>query len=182
MQNRKRLIFCLALLFSLSVQLKAQEALKSRPSPTSIESIKYKDTYIKITYCQPHKKGREIFGTLVPYGKVWRTGANEATEITLTDDILINQDTLAKGTYSIFTIPRPDEWVIIFNSELGQWGAYNYVESSDVMRIKVRTKTTDRDVVWEPFTITFSQVNEKADLKMMWDRTMVSVPIRFLEN
>ncbi|MEM8565315.1 MAG: DUF2911 domain-containing protein [Bacteroidota bacterium] len=141
MQNRTLISLYLALSFVIPFRLNAQEALKTRPSPTSIESIKYKDTYIKITYCQPHKKGRQIFGELVPYGKIWRTGANEATEITITDDILVEQDTLKAGTYSIFTIPRPNEWLVIFNSELGQWGAYNYVESSDVLRVIEKTKT-----------------------------------------
>ena len=180
---QKRLFTCITLiLISLfSSSLIAQEALKSRPSPTSIESIKFKETYLKITYCQPHKKGREIFGELVPYGKVWRTGANEATEITVTDDVLVGGDTLKSGTYSIFTIPQPNRWTVIFNSELGQWGAYNYLESSDVMRLEVPTQKIEKDV-WEPFTISFDQVNEKADLKMMWDQTMITIPIVFIEH
>ena len=179
---QKRLFPCLSLVFmlSFSIPLFAQEALNNRPSPTSIVTMKYKNTYIKITYCQPHKKGREIFGELVPYGKVWRTGANEATEITVTKDILIGADTLKAGTYSVFTIPTPDKWTVIFNSELGQWGAYNYLESSDVMRLEVKTEKVEK-VVWEPFTINFEQVNSKADLKMMWDQTMISVPIEFID-
>ena len=181
MHHKIFLSLCLLFIISLTLTASAQEALKARPSPTSIESIKYKDTYVKVTYCQPHKKGRLIFGELVPYGKVWRTGANEATEITLTDAILINTDTLKAGTYSIFSIPQPNEWTIIFNSELGQWGAYNYVERSDVLRIKVKTQPIEK-AIWEPFTIAFEQVNEKANLNMMWDQTMVSIPITFIER
>lgn len=157
----------------------AQEALKPRPSPTSVVTMKYEDAYVKITYCQPHKRGRIIFGDLVPYGKVWRTGANEATEITVTKDVLINADTLYAGTYSIFTIPRKDNWTVIFNSQLGQWGAYNYVESSDVLRVKVPAAQLE-DAIWEPFTISFAQANDKANLQMMWDRTTVSIPIQFI--
>lgn len=180
MQKRLFTYLSLILLSLLSIPLLAQEALKNRPSPTAIESAKYKDTYIKVTYCQPHKKGRLIFGELVPYGKVWRTGANEATEITVTKNVLVSGDTLKAGTYSIFTIPRADKWTIIFNSELGQWGAYNYLESSDVMRLEIQTKEIE-NVVWEPFTIAFEQVNEKVDLNMMWDQTMVSIPIEFID-
>ena len=160
---------------------KAQETVKPRPSPTAIVTMKYEDTYVKVTYCQPHKRGREVFGELVPYGKVWRTGANEATEITVTKDILIQQDTLAAGTYSIFTIPRKERWVVIFNSELGQWGSYNYRKKSDVLRVEVPTEAV-KDATWEPFTISFAQANNKADLQMMWDQTMIAVPLRFIEE
>src|SRR5688572_32176288 len=83
--------FWLATLFLLPIcTLLAQDALPTRPSPTAIVSARYKDTYVKITYCQPRKRGREVFGKLVPFGEVWRTGANEATEITLTRDLFVN--------------------------------------------------------------------------------------------
>ena len=170
------MISCLA-----TAHLQAQETVKPRPSPTAIVTMKYEDTYIKVTYCQPHKRGREVFGELVPYGKVWRTGANETTEITVTEDILVQEDTLKAGTYSLFTIPRKERWVEIFNEELGQWGSYNYRKKSDVLRIEVPTELV-KDVIWEPFTISFAQTNDKADLQMMWDQTMVSVPIRFIEE
>src|SRR6185295_4133383 len=82
----------------------AQEQAKPRPSPVAIAAARYKDTYIKIVYGQPQKKGREIFGQLVPFDQVWRTGANEATEIHLTRDIKINNTDLKAGNYSLFTI------------------------------------------------------------------------------
>src|SRR5690242_11166359 len=88
-----------------SYSLVAQDAPPTRPSPTAIASARYKDTYVKITYCQPRKRGREVFGKLVPFGDVWRTGANEATEITLTRDLMVNGTLLLAGTYSMFTIP-----------------------------------------------------------------------------
>lgn len=157
----------------------AQEAITPRPSPAAIITMKYDDTYVKLTYSQPHKRGRNIFGGLVPYGHVWRTGANEATEITLTGDLLVNGDTLKAGTYSIFTIPGREKWTIIINEEVGQWGAYNYNQDSDVMRFEVSAENTG-NVVWEPFTIAFEQRNDKADLLMMWDQTRISIPIEFL--
>ncbi|MTI22560.1 DUF2911 domain-containing protein [Fulvivirga sp. RKSG066] len=158
----------------------SQESLNPRPSPTDITKMKHKNTYLKITYSRPQKNGREIFGNLVPYGKVWRTGANEATEITLTDTVLVAGDTLNAGTYSIFSIPQRDKWTVIFNSELGQWGAYNYLEASDVLRIEAPVEKVT-DVIWEPFTIQFEPHNSKADLIFLWDRTKVKIPIDFLD-
>lgn len=158
----------------------SQEALKPRLSPLEMVTMKYGDTYIKITYGRPHKRDREIFGELVPYGQVWRTGANEATEITLTGRIKIAGRELAPGAYTIFTIPQKDKWTIILNSEVGQWGAYNYNQNYDVMRFDVPVKTLD--VVYEPFTIEFEQHEEITNILMMWDRTKVEIPIEFVET
>src|SRR5690349_22400199 len=124
--------FWLATLSVLSFySLLAQDVPPARPSPTAIVSSRYKDTYVKITYCQPRKRGREIFGKLVPFGEVWRTGANEATEITLTKDLFVKGTLLPAGTYSVFTIPGKEFWTIIFNKDLGLWGSYNYNIKSD---------------------------------------------------
>jgi hypothetical protein len=159
----------------------SQEAITPRPSPSAIVTMKYEDTYVKITYGQPHKRGRDIFGGLVPFGQVWRTGANEATEITLTDDLQVNDNILSAGTYTLFTIPSVDKWTIIFNKQLGQWGAYNYSESADALRIEVPTQKL-QGVVYEPFTIAVEQKNEKADILMMWDHTKVAIPIKFMAD
>ncbi|HET9486240.1 MAG TPA: DUF2911 domain-containing protein [Chryseosolibacter sp.] len=158
--------------------LQAQELLKPRPSPLAIASVRYKDNYIKITYSQPQRKNREIFGQLVPFGTVWRTGANEATEITTTTDIQIDSFRLAAGTYSIFSIPEKDRWTVIINADVGLWGAYNYNPQKDVVRFPVPVQATDK--IYEPFTIIFDHRNEVADLLIMWDRTKVSIPIKFL--
>jgi len=171
--------FCFGLLL-LSIQGLSQEALKPRPSPLAIAAAHYKDTYVKITYSQPHKKNREIFGKVVPFGQVWRTGANEATEITITKDIKINGADLKAGTYSVFSIPGPDKWTIILNAELGLWGSYNYNDKMDVLRIEAPV-TMLTDVVYEPFTIWFDQKNDKADLSMAWEKTKVTLPIQFSE-
>src|SRR5688572_18614753 len=90
----------------------AQEAVK-RISSLAMTTAKYKDAYIKVVYGQPAKKKREIFGKLVPYDQVWRTGANEATEITLTRDVIIQGKNIPAGTYSLFTIPGATQWTII---------------------------------------------------------------------
>ena len=156
----------------------AQELLKLRPSPLAIASVRYKDSYIKITYSQPQRKNREIFGELVPFGKVWRTGANEATEITATHDVMINDILLEAGTYAFLTIPDRDKWTIIINSDVGMWGAYNYNPQKDVFRFDVPVQSTDK--IYEPFTIEFDQRNELADLLIRWDDTKVSIPIKFI--
>lgn len=155
-----------------------QEAIKQRPSPLSISAVKYKDCYLKITYSQPHKNGREIFGKLVPYGEVWRTGANEATEMTLTKDIQLNNKLLKVGTYSIFTIPEKEKWTIIINSEKGLWGSYNYNPTLDVMRFEVPVKVNTTP--YEAFTINIRQINELATLEFLWDDVRVEVPIKFI--
>lgn len=168
----------LTLLLVASFFAEAQELLKLRPSPLAIAAIRYQDHYLKITYSQPQKKNREIFGKLVPFGKVWRTGANEATEITTIKDILVNDTILKAGTYSLLTVPEKDKWTIIINSDVGMWGAYNYNPKKDLWRFDVNVQTTDK--IYEPFTIFFDQRNEVAELLMMWDNVKVSIPIKFL--
>ena len=104
----KYIIFC-GLTLGLLHSTEAQEIEAPRLSPLEVISMRYDDTYVKIVYSRPARKGRDLFGGLVPFGKVWRTGANEATEITTTKDILIAGDTLHAGTYSIFSIPEEDK-------------------------------------------------------------------------
>ncbi|MEJ1242380.1 DUF2911 domain-containing protein [Chryseolinea sp. T2] len=149
-----------------------------RPSTFAQASIRFKETYVKVTYSQPNKGGREIFGNVVPYGKVWRTGANEATEITTTKNITLNGFLLKAGTYSIFTIPGPDSWTILINSELGLWGAYNHNPRLDILKFHVPAAKSSN--VHERFTIEFAQRNESADLSLMWDDVKVIVPVKFL--
>ena len=165
---------CLLFLTTLA---RAQEVLKVRPSPLAVTTARYQDHYVKITYSQPQRKNREIFGGLVPYGQVWRTGANEATEITTTKDITIGQLLLKAGTYSLFTIPGKEKWTIIINSDVGLWGAYNYVQTLDVMRFEV--PVNQNNVNFEAFTMQFDQKNELAELLIMWDTVKVSIPFKF---
>lgn len=173
-----KILFCLLWLLCAPLIIHAQDSMPVRTSPVALVTAKSKDTYLKIVYGQPQKKGREIFGKLVPYGQVWRTGANEATEMTITRDIIINSILLKAGTYSIFTIPQSDHWTIIINSELGLWGSYNYNSKLDVIRFDVPVKPADK--IYEAFTISIDQRNELADLVMQWDSTKISIPIKFI--
>lgn len=139
-----------------------------------------KGNHITITYGRPYKKGRMIFGSeekkaLVPYGKVWRTGANEATEITVDKDCNFDGKKLKAGTYTLFTIPGEKEWTVILNTELKQWGAYGYdkVKDKDVLKATVAAKPINNMV--EQFTI--SVVNN--GIQMEWDQTSVFIPVKF---
>jgi hypothetical protein len=108
---------------------------------------------------------------------VWRTGANEATEITTTGTITLAGKTIPAGTYALFTIPQKDKWTIILNQDLGQWGAYRYDQEQDFIRFEVPTIKLNQ--TYEPFTIEFETVGNDVSLKMMWDKTGVNMPITF---
>jgi hypothetical protein len=156
----------------------AQENFTTRPSPLAQTAMRYKEAYAKIVYSQPQKRGREVFGKLVPYGQVWRLGANEATELTTTKDILINNILVKAGTYSMFAIPAQDKWTLIINSDLGVWGAYNYSAKLDVLRFDIPVQQVSTNT--EAFTMIFDQNNELANLLITWDRTKLTIPFKFL--
>lgn len=153
----------------------------ARKSPIAISAVQLGDTYVKVVYGQPYKRGREIFGELEPYGEVWRTGANEATEITMTGDVEFGSHLVEAGTYALFTIPEQDEWTIILNTQLGQWGAFDYDESYDYLRFTVPSKKVED--VTESFTITFTEVTDlETIMTLAWNHTRVEVPIRFVSE
>lgn len=153
---------------------------RKRTSPLNQVSTRYKDTYLKIVYSQPARKGKEVFGSRVPFGEVWQTGDNEATEITFTQDVLVHGTKLKAGTYSLFTIPDAVRWTIIINRDLGLWGSYNYNPQADVMRFDVPVEQLQNEV-FEMFTIDLLDQNDRADVVMVWDRTKVAFSVRFLE-
>jgi hypothetical protein len=152
-------------------------------------------TDVTITYSRPAVKGRKIWGDapaaagagtatlddankrskdapIVPYGHVWRTGANEATTFTVTDDVVINGQKLAAGTYSLHTIPGKDEWTIIFNSDAGQWGSFTYDEKKDVLRVKVKPLTTGESQEWLLYSIPAVTPNS-AQVLIRWEKVAV---------
>lgn len=176
----KKLLFLLTLVFGFGLNAIAQdgqESLEPKPSPLDVTKAFVGDSYVKIVYSRPHKRDRDIFGGLVPFDKVWRTGANAATEITTTEDIKLNGNDLKAGTYSLFTIPGEDEWTIIINSEVGQWGAYRYKEENDVMRFTVPVEENDDE--YEAFTIYLEgdSGTPRYTLMIMWDDVKVSFPV-----
>ncbi|GAB3508755.1 DUF2911 domain-containing protein [Emticicia fontis] len=130
---------------------------------------------VQVDYCQPYKKDRVVFGQLVPYGKVWRTGANEATIFDTKQDITIGDKSLKAGKYTLWTIPNPDKWTIIFNGQTGQWGTM-YDESKDVMRVDVPAGKIAETI--EQFNINLAPAEGGSDMILRWENTEVKVPIR----
>jgi len=136
--------------------------------------------YARVVYSRPAKNGREVFGTLVPYGKVWRVGANEATEIKFLSDATIQGKQVKAGVYTLYAIPTETAWTIILNSDLDQWGAYSYKQDMDVLRVTAPVKKTDEPV--ENLTIQFKKVGDNVKESIMviaWDNTMVEIPVSF---
>jgi hypothetical protein len=138
-------------------------------------------TTAKVSYGQPSKRGRVIFGAkdaLEAYGKVWRTGANEGTEITFKRDVTFGGQSVKAGTYTLFTIPNATEWTVILNGKLGQWGAYEYDKHKalDVATIKVPAKNDNPEV--EKLTLSFKTVGSAEHLVIEWDKTRVEAEIK----
>lgn len=133
----KRTVFFIALLFAV-FNLSAQDKA-SRPSPPAQATARVNGKTITIDYGQPAVKGREIWGKLVPYGQVWRAGANETTAFTISADATIEGQKLAAGKYAFFVIPNEKEWTIIFNKTI-KWGAFSYKQDEDVLRVNVPVK------------------------------------------
>lgn len=167
----------LTLLFSLNVS--AQKFSDIDKSPHDISYFKAKRNappVVKVLYGRPQKKGRNIFGSLVPYGKVWRTGANEATEITFFQDVKLGEQEIKAGTYTLFTIPNKNSWTIIINSDTDVWGSYYYDKDKDVARLDVPTRNTD---VVEYFSIAFTKETDGTSMILAWDNISVAVPFSF---
>ncbi|MGN6395707.1 MAG: DUF2911 domain-containing protein [Mucilaginibacter sp.] len=121
-------------------KVNAQEDKTKRPSPPATAMAKVRNAHITINYGQPSVKGREIWGKLVSYGQVWRTGANEATTFETDKDIKVQGKVLPAGKYGFFTVPGEKEWIIVFNKVPNQWGAFKYDQAQDYMRVTARPK------------------------------------------
>jgi len=133
-------------------------------------------TDIEVVYSRPGVKGRTIFGGIVPYGQVWRTGANQATKITFSTPVKLEGTDIPAGTYALFTIPGETEWTIIINKGATQWGAFQYNEKDDVARFKVTPVTLAETI--ETFTIEFNHIrDESAVLNLVWDKMVVPIHV-----
>lgn len=164
----KRITF---LLLALITTLSAANA-QSKPSPEATVEGKIGAANVKIVYCQPSARGRKIMGELVPYGEVWRTGANAATTIEFDKPVKIEGKDLAAGKYSLFTIPGEKEWTIIINKVAKQMGAYEYKKEDDVLRVTVKPTKTASMV--ETFNIALG----KDDVQMKWENTAVAFKVK----
>jgi hypothetical protein len=171
MAMKKSIALLLLLLVAAVPAVQAQRAQAS-PRVTAVSP----NQNVKVAYGQPARKGRTLFGAngLEKYGQVWRTGANEATEITFAKDVTFGGKAVKAGTYTLFTIPEAAEWTVILNSQLGQFGAFEYgrTKEKNVAEVKARVKMGKTSV--EKFTITPTNT----DLTMTWGETSVTVPVK----
>jgi hypothetical protein len=147
------------------------------PSPAATFKQRVGITDISVEYSRPSMRGRKIFGSLVPYGEVWRTGANSATKITFSTDVKFGGADVAAGTYALFSIPGESEWTVILNNVTGQWGSYAYNAANDVTRVTVKPAAVPNAV--ETFSIGVSGLSAEgsATLYLMWENVRVPVKI-----
>lgn len=165
----------------LSAQDKVQIRVTSASPAASFEQ-EVGSGKIKITYSRPLVRGRKIFGELVPFDKLWRTGASDCTVITTSEDISFGNNVLKAGSYSIFSIPSINEWTIIVNSDTTLHGETGYDEKKDIMRFKVPLEKSPN--FYETFTIELNDINSKGEafLKILWENTMVKIPLKSKED
>jgi hypothetical protein len=166
---KKFTTLALVLLAFITIDGLAQDKKPASPKETvegTIDGAK-----VSIVYSRPSVKGRKVMGDLVPFGQVWRTGANEATTIEFDKPVTIEGKTLAAGKYSLFTIPTENEWTIIFNKDTKQWGAFNYKESDDVLRVTIKSGKAD-------FTETFTISAEKDGVTLKWENTAATFKVK----
>lgn len=171
----KRIFAVMALVMLVAGTAIAQPKFPDlQKSPTDIAYYKDGNEVIaKVVYSRPYKNGRAIFGDLVPYGKVWRTGADEATEITFYRDVTFGGKAVSAGTYTVFTVPGESEWEVILNSDLHQWGSYRHKAANDVVKVKAEVGELDSSV--ENFAIQF---DKNGDMYMAWDNTYAKVSVQ----
>ncbi|MEX0313595.1 MAG: DUF2911 domain-containing protein [Allomuricauda sp.] len=165
----------LGLVFSTEVTAQKFSGLDKSPADMATYPASYRvsDKSARIIYSRPQLKGRSL-SELAPAGKVWRTGANEASEITFYKDATVGGKAVKAGTYSLFTIPGDNEWTVILNSNLNQWGAYSYDSDADVARVTAKASSNGESL--EAFSIAFT---DDGDMVMGWGTTRVSLPITF---
>ncbi len=169
---KKQISFLVVLLIALfSVTTYAQKDKSKRPSPPAKAEGTIDGVKIVIDYSTPFVKGRKIFGGLEPYGKVWRTGANEATSFEIDKNIKVEGKELPKGKYTLYSIPGEKEWVVIFNKTTGQWGT-EYSESTDALRVTVKTEKATQPV--EQFNIAI----EGNKIVFRWENSQFAVAVK----
>ncbi|HEX4852019.1 MAG TPA: DUF2911 domain-containing protein, partial [Puia sp.] len=170
--------FAIAIFSSLIYLSSTAQSLQTpRPSPPQYVKQDFGLSNIELSYSRPGVKGRKIFGDLVPYGKVWRTGANNATTITFGDDVIIGGTKIPAGKYGLLTIPGENEWTIIISKQTEVTNPADYKQDQDVVRVPVKSQTLPFSV--ETLTISFDNVaSSTCDLELLWSNTIVSLPIK----
>ena len=173
----KKLLFAFSLLCTAGIT--SAQLKMPAPSPTQIIKQDFALGSIELTYSRPSIKGRKIFGDLVPYNAVWRTGANAATIIKFNDPVEIGGKKIDTGSYALYSIPFDGSWEIILNKGITNWGSDGYKQTDDVVRFKVNTMKMKEAA--ETFTMQFANIKpESCELHIMWDKTAVAIPITAL--
>lgn len=171
----KRLIVFLLIAAIMQPALHAQLKVPS-PSPTQTIKQDFGVSSIELSYSRPGKKGRTIFGDVVPYGNVWRTGANQATTLTFGDEVTIGGTKIAAGKYGLLSMPGKDNWTLIITKQLDVTSPAAYKPENDVVRVTAKPMAVKDNV--ETFTMEFANVTSNScELHLMWDKTAVSMPI-----
>jgi len=169
----KRMVLTILFTFALCLVATAQQDKSKRPSPPAQAQCKFSDgTTITMDYSSPRMKGRKIFGDLVPYGEVWRTGANDATTFVTTANLTAEGKDIPAGNYTIFTVPTQDKWTLIVNKHTGEWGIPYKYESEGLARAPMSVSKTSSPV--ENFTIAFDQSGGGCTLQLSWENTQAS--------
>ncbi len=172
-----RLATILLIITSMNFGTQAQQIKAPAPSLPQFVKQDFGLSAIELSYSRPGVKGRQIFGDLVPYGKVWRTGANQATTITFGDEVMIGGTKIPAGKYGLLTIPGAGEWTFIITRQLDVVNSSVYKQDQDIVRVTVSSTTLPFSV--ESFTILFANLTTySCDLQLIWDKTLVTLPIR----
>jgi len=183
----KRLLIALSIiaLGLLIYSVFVENIFAPRLSPKDTAKITLNDLDLKVEYNRPSKRDREIFGALVPFDKVWRTGANEATTFQTNKDLMIDGMLLKKGKYTLWTVPMKNSWKVMFNSKDYKWGVNEKMEpmwdpNFDVIELEVPRQDIDETV--EKFTIAFDNKTGNLKLTMAWDQTLIEIPVAVYPN
>ncbi|RYE25877.1 MAG: DUF2911 domain-containing protein [Sphingobacteriales bacterium] len=173
----KRSLYTLALIALASTSAFAQDLKLPALSPNAKISQDFSTSSIEISYSRPSARGRKIFGDVVPYNAVWRTGANSATRLKLGEDVTMGGQTIKTGEYALYTIPGQNEWEIILNKGVGNWGNAGYATSDDIARFKVKSSKLTSGV--STFTINIADITASTcNLEIKWENTKVVIPIK----
>jgi hypothetical protein len=169
-QKRIVLLTLFVLIFAALASAQMSKDKSQRPSPPAQAQCRFSDgKIITVDYSSPRAKGRKIFGDLVPYGEVWRTGANEATTFVTSANLKAGNLAVPAGNYTIFTIPNQDKWTLIINKKTGEWGIPYKYESDELGRVDM--KASESPSMVENFTIAFDQKGSTCAMSLSWEKT-----------
>jgi hypothetical protein len=175
--TKMKKFFLVLALGAVMCSTEAQTLRTPAPSPTQTVKQDFALSNVELSYSRPSMKGRKVFGDLVPYGKVWRTGANQATTITFGEEVIIGDKKVPAGKYGLLTIPDQNEWTVILTKQLDVTSPAAYKQDQDVVQVKV--KPASSPVPIETFLMLFDNIKPASmDLVLLWDKTVVAVPIK----